>query len=307
MGDVDWLRYWFMFPISIGVATTAMLSGIGGAALFIPIFLIIFPLLGPEYPLDSAVAAIGVALLTETFGFSSGFVGYYRKRLIDFRAALPFLAVGVPVAIAGALIVFIVGNENEAWLKGGYGVVMLAIAAIMVFHSSAGEAVVKTCAPAAVDKSAGAMDARPRRRITARDGKIYTYHMPRQGRGAVATGLGGLLTGMVGVGMGEVVIPQLVKRNGVPVPVAAATSVFIVIVTVAAASFTLIYQLIQAGGLSAVPWHLVAYTVPAVVIGGQIGPRLQGKVPQTTMERAIGTLFLCIGLAMIWIVVRGAL
>ena len=64
-----------MFPISMCVATTAMLSGIGGATLFTLIFLIIFPLLGPEYPLASAVAAIGSALLTEVFGFPSGFVG----------------------------------------------------------------------------------------------------------------------------------------------------------------------------------------------------------------------------------------
>ena len=43
---MDWTIYWFMFPVSICVATTAMLSGIGGAALFIPIFVIIFPILG---------------------------------------------------------------------------------------------------------------------------------------------------------------------------------------------------------------------------------------------------------------------
>lgn len=72
---MDFTLYWFMFPVSILVATTAMLSGIGGAALFMPIFLLIFPLLGPEYPLTSTVAAIAVALLTETFGFFSGFVG----------------------------------------------------------------------------------------------------------------------------------------------------------------------------------------------------------------------------------------
>ena len=46
-----------------------MLSGIGGAALFIPIFVIIFPILGPEYPLTTA-AALGTALMTEVFGFS---------------------------------------------------------------------------------------------------------------------------------------------------------------------------------------------------------------------------------------------
>ena len=53
----DWTLYWFMFPVAILVATSAMLSGIGGAAIFAPIFLIIFPLLGPEYPLGSLAAA----------------------------------------------------------------------------------------------------------------------------------------------------------------------------------------------------------------------------------------------------------
>ena len=87
---MDWTQYWFMFPVAMCVATCAMLSGIGGAALFIPIFVIIFPLLGPEYPLATS-AAIGSALMTEVFGFSSGFIGYYRKRLIDFRSAVPFI------------------------------------------------------------------------------------------------------------------------------------------------------------------------------------------------------------------------
>lgn len=89
---MDWTIYWFMFPISVCIATTAMLSGIGGAAIFIPIFVIIFPILGPEYPLATA-AAIGTALMTEVFGFSSGFIGYYRRRLIDFRSAIPFFSV----------------------------------------------------------------------------------------------------------------------------------------------------------------------------------------------------------------------
>lgn len=36
------------------------------------------------------------------------------------------------------------------------------------------------------------------------------------------------MTGMLGVGIGEVVIPQLVKKNGVPLPVAAGTSILVV-------------------------------------------------------------------------------
>jgi uncharacterized membrane protein YfcA len=309
---MDFSLYWFMFPVSIGVATTAMLSGIGGAALFIPIFLVIFPLIGPEYPLTGfaeavgvkgAVVAIAVALLTETFGFSSGFVGYYRKRLIDFRSAVPFLAVSIPFAIAGALIVFWAGERlNEDYIKAAYGVIMLIIAIILFRQVAHGDD-----DPVGADadgKNNQGKNHRPLRTIKARNGTVYTYKAPRQGRGVFATAIGGLLTGTVGVGMGEVMIPQLVKRNRVPVAVAAATSVLIVIVTVAAASFTLIYQLIQAGGVNAVPWHLVAYTIPAVIIGGQIGPALQGRVEQRAMERAIGILFVIIAAAMIWIVIR---
>ncbi len=50
---------------------------------------------------------------------------------------------------------------------------------------------------------------------------------------------------------------------------------------------------------------LVVYTVPAVIIGGRIGPRLQGKVSELVMERAIGVLFAIIGLAMFWMMWEG--
>ena len=127
---MDFTLYWFMFPVSICVATCAMLSGIGGAALFTPIFILILPLLGPEYALPSTVAAIGTALLTETFGFTSGFVGYYRKRLIDSKIVFQFLRISVPVAVVGAFLAHFV---PEALLIAGYAVLVLVLAYIHVF------------------------------------------------------------------------------------------------------------------------------------------------------------------------------
>ena len=121
-----------MFPVAMCVATTAMLSGIGGAAMFAPIFMIIFPILGPEYPLPSIAAAIGVALFTEVFGFSSGFVGYYRKKLIDFKSAIPFIIVGVPVGIVGAIFLSILSDYEEV-LRGSYALLMLVLS-YMVTH-----------------------------------------------------------------------------------------------------------------------------------------------------------------------------
>ncbi len=295
---MDWILYWFMLPVSMLVATTAMLSGIGGAALFTPIFLVIFPLLGPEYPLASPVAAIGVALLTETFGFSSGFVGYFRKRLVDFASAVPFIAVGVPIAITGALLA---QYADPNFLKGAYAVLMIILAYVMFRHHHPVDDPI-----ADLEAAPGAAgNQRPIRTITARDGTVYRFRAPRQGKGAVATGLGAFLTGMLSVGIGEVVMPQLSKRNRVPIPVAAATSVLIVIVTVAAASFTQISAIVAEGGVDAVPWNLVAYTIPGVIIGGQIGPRLQGKVSQRDMERSIGVLFAVISISMFVVTWKG--
>jgi len=99
---MDFTIYRFMFPVGTMVATTSMLSGIGGTAMFAPIFFIFSPLLGREYPLPSPAAAIGVALLIETFGLFLGFVVNYRKRLIDFRGSRQFIAVSVPVAVIKA-------------------------------------------------------------------------------------------------------------------------------------------------------------------------------------------------------------
>ncbi len=289
---MDLTLYWFMFPVAIAVATSAMLSGIGGAALFTPIFILIFPMLGPEYPLSSTVAAIGTALLTETFGFSSGFVGYFRKRLIDFSIVTKFLRISVPVAILGAFLAHFVPG---GFLIAGYALLVFALAIIHVF----------------VPHDDAPRPARPHpvhdanlRHLVDRAGREYVYPIPRLKPSDVAyTGLGAFLTGMVSVGIGEVIVPQLTKR-GVPMAVAVAASVSIVIVTVACASFTLIAQLISAGGFEAVPWNLVMYTIPGVIIGGQIGPRLQGLVSHRTMEHAIGALFFMLSGAMLLVALQ---
>lgn len=301
-----------MFPVSILVATTAMMSGIGGAAFFTPLFLVIFPLLGPEYVI-TPVQAVGTALFIETFGFSSGFVGYYRKGLIDFRSALPFIAVAVPIGIIGALL----AGEVPGWtITGGYAILMVVLGTVMIRHHDEVEIPLEDGvleealegADWAAAKDLNGVNSigtggtpPPTRTITSRDGQSYTFAIPRQGIASLVTAIGALLTGLLSVGIGEVTMPQLAKRNRVPIPVAAATSVLVVIVTVALTSFTHIGALIRGGGFAAVPWHLVAYAVPAVIIGGQIGPRMQGRVAHRTMERAIGSLFLLIAVAMVFV------
>ena len=47
--------------------------------------------------------AIGSALITELFGFSSGLVAYLKAKLIDFKLVLNILMFSVPAAIIGTI------------------------------------------------------------------------------------------------------------------------------------------------------------------------------------------------------------
>lgn len=288
---MDFTLYWFMFPVSILVATCAMLSGIGGAALFTPIFILIFPLLGPEYVLASTITAIAAALFTQTFGFLSGFIGYYRRKLIDYELAWRILRFSIPVAILGALTASVV---HDSVLLASYAV-LVAVLAVVMWRNP-----VRVVGPGKHEEGRTVVE------LTDSRGQTYTYDRPGLGVWSYSlTGIGAFLTGMVSVGIGEVTISKLTHKH-IPIAVAAATSVLVVILTIVFASATLFAQLIRADGWQAVPWNLLVYDIPGVLIGGQIGPRLQGLIPPHRMRRAISALFVVLAVAMIGVAGRKA-
>ena len=286
---MDFTLYWFMFPVSILVATCAMLSGIGGAALFTPIFILVFPLLGEEYVLASTMTAVAAALFTQTFGFPSGFIGHYRRKLIDYELARRILWFSIPVAILGAVVANYV---SDSVLIAGYSMLVAVLAFVMWRNPiKPGDPGVHLEGRVVIEKT----DSR---------GHTYSYDRPKLGVGGYAiTGVGAFLTGMVSVGIGEVTISQL-TRKGIPIAVAAATSVLVVILTIVFATATLFAELIQAGGWTAVPWNLLVYDIPGVLIGGQIGPRLQGLIPQHRMRQAISVLFMGLAIAMMFVAIQ---
>ncbi len=108
------------------------------------------------------------------------------------------------------------------------------------------------------------------------------------------------MEGLVSVGLGELEMPNLVKRCKIPVAVSAATSVFVIAIAVLSGSVTSVAVLIQKGGLSAVPWNLVLYTIPGAVLGGQLGSRFQGKISSERSERLIAILFVVVGVAFLY-------
>lgn len=281
-----WL-YWWMFPVAIGVAALAMASGIGGAALFAPIFMLLFPILGPEYALESAATAVGVALAIELFGFSSGVLGYLRRHLIHFPTAGRILRVAVPMAIAGALVSHFIPS---VLVRAAYALLMFILTLVMLRTEKSG---------ATSLRPASEIDAQQHDDLIDSAGKKYHFKHIASKTTMFITSIGAFMTGLVSVGIGEVTVSQLTKGSKVPLPVAAGTSVLVVAVTVLVSSFVHISTVIVSEGLGGIPLNLLLFAIPGVVIGGQIGSRLQGVLPERVVEIGIATLFGLIGVVMV--------
>lgn len=89
---MDWTVYWFQTIACFIFAAVAMFSGIPGAALMLPWFVMGFLLLGvPEITTTQAITA---SLFLETAAFSIGIYRYARKRYIDLRVAYSIMMLG---------------------------------------------------------------------------------------------------------------------------------------------------------------------------------------------------------------------
>ena len=119
--------------------------------------------------------------------------------------------------------------------------------------------------------------------------------------GRVFAGVGGAFLGMISVGLAELQEYHLVAKCKVPSPVAVGTSIFVVICTVFVASAGHLYSFTasaESKDLQQVV-QVAIFTVPGVLIGGQIGPRLQSRLNPDVIKVSIALLFLMVGLFML--------
>ncbi|MEE8210609.1 MAG: sulfite exporter TauE/SafE family protein [Acidiferrobacterales bacterium] len=276
--------YWFMLPISVVFATTAMASGVEGATFFTPLFILALGL-----PAD---IAIGTGLITEVFGFASGLFAYTRKRLIDFKLGITLLIVTVPMALIGTWLTAYVPSDI---LKTILGVGLLAVAASFL-RSPEPKDIVR--ADDAIEEEYGGEKSETC--LTTREGEAICYTVCNRAEGRLIAGVGGLFIGMISTGLGELNGYFLLQRCRVPSRVAVASSVFVVAVTALVASTGHFVKFVQTGGetLNTV-LSLVIFTIPGVIIGGQLGPLISSRISQHTLERALAVLFILVAALML--------
>lgn len=273
------LHYWYMLPVAILVATTAMASGVEGATFFAPIFILALGL-PPE-------VAIGTGLITEVFGFASGLYAYARKRLIDYRLGGALLAVTIPAALGGT---WAGGRIEPDMLKVILGVGLFTVA-LSFLRSPEAKDVIRLD-DAIAEEFGGA---KAETCLTTATGEQICYTVCNRTEGRIIAGVGGLFVGMISTGLGELNGYFLLQRCRVPGSVSVATSVFVVALTVLVAATGHVVQFVQTGGdvLNTV-LSLVIFTVPGVIIGGQLGSTVASRISQHVLERTLGILFIIV-------------
>jgi uncharacterized membrane protein YfcA len=272
------LENWFLLPISIVFATIAMASGVEGSTFFSPFFMIALGL-EPE-------VAIGTGLITEVFGFGSGLYAYAQKKLIDYKLGVALLVVTVPAALVG---VWLGGILPATALKAIFGTGLVAVA-FSLLRSPDEQAVGR--ADHSINDDFGA---NPERCLTTANGERICYTVCNKTEGRMIAGIGGLFIGMLSTGLGELNAYFLLQRCRVPSKVAVGTSVFLVAITALVASLGHVVKFAQAGEETvAIVLGLVVYTIPGVIIGGQLGPMLAARVASSTMEKSLAVLFILV-------------
>lgn len=273
------LDYWFMLPVAVLISTIAMASGVEGATFFAPFFMLALRL-PPE-------VAIGTGLITEVFGFASGLFAYTRKRLIDFRLGRNLLVMTIPAAILGTWLSSRVAPD---FLKAilGFGLVAVGLSFLRALsHTQAAD--IDLAIQVDADNQGEITT------ITTSDGEIIRYKICNQTEGMAISGVGALFMGLISTGLGEMNGYFLLQRCKVPSKVSVATSVFVVAVTALTAASGHFLRFLQAGeGTMNAVLSICLFTIPGVILGGQIGSSVASRIPQRMLETGLGFLFLAV-------------
>ena len=267
---------WWIWPIALFAITflmgiVAVLAGVGGGVLFVPIVGAFFP-----FHLDFVRAAGLMIALTSALSAAPSLLA---NGLASLRLALPLALVGSVTSVVGALVGLALPTDV---VQIALGLTILAIALLMW--------------------RAGRSDhpdvARPDA-LGAALGMHGVYHDPALGRDVawqvhrtpvalfVFGGIG-LLAGMFGLGAGWANVPALNLLMGAPLKLAVGTSGFVLSVVDTSAAWVYLNR-------GAMLPMIVVPSLIGVILGAKIGARLLRITPSFVVKRIVLTVLVVAG------------
>jgi len=245
-----------LIPIGLFIATISSMVGLGGGVFFVPLLVLAFGL--------PAQKAVGISLMAMTFATISATIAYSRQRKINYRVGILLDVFDVPGAVLGAYLTTLLAPR---WLAGLFGILLFIISIYMIRKR----------------ENPPRRSSRPK--FLGLPTKVIYFCL-------AASFASGIVAGMFGAGGGTVDETVMILVLGMPVHMAAGTSVFGMALTNTAAA-------IPHGALGNI---LPEYAIPLIigaVFGAQLGPRLSKRVKGSTLRKILGVVFVIIGLRMI--------
>ncbi|MFH0774926.1 MAG: sulfite exporter TauE/SafE family protein [bacterium] len=262
-----WIWPILLFIVSFFIGIVAVLAGVGGGVLFVPIVSGFFP-----FHLDFVRCA---GLLVALSGALAAGPELLKKGLADLRLAMPAALIASIASIIGAMIGLALPDNI---IQIALGVAILSIVAVMIGAKKSEFPEVKE--PDALS-SALAITGVYHEQTEKRDVKWQIHRTPL---GFFMFIFVGMLAGMFGLGAGWANVPVLNLIMGAPLKVSVATSKFLLSITDTSAAWVYINQ----GALFPM---VVIPSVIGVMLGSFIGAKLLSKTkPKAVRYLVIGLL-----------------
>ena len=268
---------WWVWPLALFAVTfllgiVAVLAGLGGGVLFVPIVGGFFP-----FHLDFVR---GAGLLLALSGALSSSPALLREGLASMRLTLPLALIGSIASMGGAVAGLALPTNV---VQVALGTVILCIC-LLIWRSRRSEQP-QVDAPDAL----GAALRLNGIFVDAATGRTLAWQVHRTPLGMVAFAGIGFMAGMFGLGAGWANVPVLNLLLGAPLKVAVGTSGLMLSVIDTSAAWVYLYR-------GAVLPMLVVPSIIGVMLGAKIGVRLLRVAPAATIRRIVIALLLVAGL-----------
>jgi len=268
---------WWIWPLALFAVTfllgiVAVVAGIGGGVLFVPVVAGLFP-----FHLDFVR---GAGLLLALSGTLAAGPQLLRNGMANLRLAMPLALAGSTASLAGALVGL---SAPERVLQAALGATVIAVA-LLIWASRA----VDNLGIAESDALGALLRLRGRFEDAAA-GVRYDWRTHQTPAGFATFGLIGFLGGVFGLGAGFANVPALNLLMGAPLKVAVGTSGLIISIVNTSAAWVYINS-------GAVLPLLVVPSVIGVMLGSRIGAGLLRVTPAATVRRLVIAVMLLAGM-----------
>ena len=240
-----------LVAVGLGAGTLGSMLGVGGGILMVPAL----TFMGLAH---APAAATSLFAVTSTSVSST--VAYSRQKRIDYRRAVQLAIAAVPGAVLG---VFISTGISDAQFKLGFGIMLMAVGAYVMFKSS-------------ILKEKG-----QRKMSVLQHAAVF----------AITFGAG-IISSLFGVGGGTIFVPVMLLIYRMTMHNAAATSQLALMITSFAGIFT--------HALVGNPNYLYAIALSAgAFVGAQLGARWSKNTKESLLRKMLGIVLMIVAVTFI--------